>query len=74
MKEIVGAITDMASSPQVAAPITVGVTGANLLAALPLFINVATALYLVLLIGHKLWVWYREWKGKQQVQDKDELP
>jgi hypothetical protein len=67
-------ITDIAASPSVAVPIAAGVTGANLIAMLPIFINVATALYLSMLIGHKAWVWYREWKGKQQIQDKDELP
>lgn len=68
------AITDIASSPSVAIPIAAGVSGVNLIALLPIFINVATALYISMLIGHKAWVWYREWKGKQQIEDKDGLP
>jgi hypothetical protein len=67
-------ITDIAASPAVAVPIAAGVTGANLIAMLPIFINVATALYISMLIGHKAWVWYREWKGKQQLKDEDSLP
>lgn len=67
-------ITDVASSPIVATPIAVGVSGLNLITLLPILINVGTALYISMLIGHKAWVWYREWKGKQQVQDEDSLP
>jgi hypothetical protein len=67
-------ITDVASNPAVAVPIAAGVSGANLIALIPIFINVATALYISMLIGHKAWVWYREWKGKQQIQDEDSLP
>lgn len=67
-------ITDIASSPAVAVPIIGSVTGINLITLLPIFINVATALYLSMLIGHKAWVWYREWKGKQQIQDEENLP
>lgn len=67
-------ITDVASSPLVATPIAVGVSTANIIALLPIAINVLTFAYLAVLLGHKLWVWYREWKGKQTIKDEDTLP
>jgi hypothetical protein len=67
-------ITDFAASPVVAVPTTIMVSAANILSFLPIFINIATAVYLTMLVGHKAWVWYREWKGKQAIVDKDELP
>jgi hypothetical protein len=67
-------ITDFAASPVVAVPTTLMVSAANILAFLPLLINVLTALYLIMLVGHKVWVWYREYRGKQQIIDKDDLP
>lgn len=67
-------ITDFAASPVVAVPTTIMVSAANILSFLPIFINVATVVYLLMLIGHKGWVWYRELKGKQQIKDEDSLP
>ena len=66
-------ITDIASSPIVAAPAVTSVVAANIVSLLPIFINVATAIYLVLLIGHKVWSWYKEYKGKQPIEE-DGLP
>ena len=68
-------ISDVAASPVVATPIAVGVSAANIIAFLPVFINVVTAIYLTLLVSHKLWVWYKDWKlAKQGVApvDKEE--
>lgn len=67
-------ITDFAASPVVAVPTTVMISAANILSFLPIFINIATALYLTMLVGHKAWVWYREWKGKQAIKDEESLP
>jgi len=67
-------ILDIASSPAVAIPTTGVVSVANLMAWIPLAVNVLTLLYLAILIGHKLWVWYKEYKGKQVIQDLEELP
>jgi len=67
-------ISDLASSPAVAIPATGVVSVANLLAWVPIAVNVLTLLYLAILIGHKLWVWYKEYKGKQVIQDLEELP
>jgi len=68
-------ISDVAASPPVGASIAVGVSAANFIAFLPIFINIATAIYLTLLVSHKLWVWYKDWKlAKQGVApvDKEE--
>lgn len=67
-------ITDVASSPIVAVPATIMVSAANILSILPILINVGTFLYISMLIGHKAWVWYREWKGKQKIIDTEDLP
>ena len=67
-------ISDLASSPAVAIPATGVVSVANLLAWVPIAVNVLTLLYLAILIGHKLWVWYKEYKGKQVIVDSEELP
>lgn len=70
-------ISDVAASPPVGASVAVGVSAANFLAFLPPLINILTATYLILLVGHKLWVWYKDWKlSKQGIkpEDKDGLP
>jgi len=65
-------ISDVAASPVVATPIAVGVSAANIIAFLPIFINIATAIYLTLLVSHKLWVWYKDWKmAKQGIPPKE---
>lgn len=70
-------ITDAAASPAVAVPIAAGVSVGNILAFLPIAINVLTVLYLMMLVGHKVWVWYKEYKASKQGNvpvDKDGLP
>lgn len=69
-------ISDVAASPVVAVPITSGVAVANIVAFIPIIINVLTVGYLSLLIGHKIWVWYKEYKASKQgiiPEDKDGL-
>ena len=34
----------------------------SLVTQLPVIINIATVIYLVILIVHKLWTFYKEWK------------
>lgn len=34
----------------------------SLVTQLPVIINIATVVYLVILITHKLWTFYKEWK------------
>lgn len=68
-------ITDVASSPAVAAPIALTISAANILAILPTVINVLTVLYLLLLVGHKCYVWYKDSKLAKQgvpIADRDE--
>jgi len=67
-------ILDIASSPSIAVPATGVISVANLMAWIPVAVNVLTLLYLAVLIGHKLWVWYKEYKGKQAIVDEDKLP
>jgi hypothetical protein len=68
-------ITDVASSPIVAIPTALGISAANLFAALPLLINIGTFAYIVVLLAHKLWVWHEEYKTKKLAKDEgDELP
>lgn len=53
---------DTVTNPNVSIPITfVSMLADNL----PLFINIASFLYLVLLISHKGWQMYKEWKYKK---------
>lgn len=56
-------ITDMASAPQVAIPITSTVAVSNVLAILPDIVNILTAVYLVILIGAKLYSFWKERKN-----------
>lgn len=68
-------ISDVASSPAVAAPIAIGISAANVLAILPMVINILTVLYLLLLVGHKCYVWYKDSKLAKQgisIVDRDE--
>lgn len=63
MNETLQTISDAASSPPIATATTVAVTTANLLDfSLPIVINIATVIYLSLLISHKGWQMYKEWK------------
>ena len=58
---------DNAASPATAVPVVSTAALFNSFGdALPVLINAATAIYLVLLITHKVWQMYREWKKKDE--------
>lgn len=61
---------DTATNPQIAVPVT-GVASLTSAFAdnLPVIINIGWALYLALLIGHKAWTWYKQWKGKDEPKE-----
>ncbi len=69
-----GIITDIASSPAVAVPLGTTTAVANLVTILPVLINVAMLIYLIILIAHKIWTWYKERQGKMVINTKDEIP
>lgn len=51
------------TNPNISVPVTVvGIFAENL----PLIINVCSLVYLVLLITHKGWQMYKEWKRKDE--------
>lgn len=63
-------LTDAASAPQVAVPLTSGVALSNLLSVLPDVVNCLTAIYLITLITLKGIEIYQKWKEKKNsVQD-----
>jgi len=63
IQESVASVVDSVTSPNTAVP-TVSIVGAaNWLHSLPDIINVATIIYLVLLIAHKGYKMYKEFKG-----------
>lgn len=47
-------------------PIAVTLTNMFADVTVPEIVNILTLLYLLLLVGHKAWSWYREWKGIKQ--------
>jgi hypothetical protein len=56
-------IADQLSSPSPVVTTGLAVSTVNIVVAnLPTIINVATAIYLVLAITHKVWQMYKEWK------------
>lgn len=62
-------ITESVTSPSSTLPVVTLVGAANWLSSLPEIINILTAVYLVLLVSHKLYVFYREWKTKTLIKD-----
>lgn len=64
-------ITDVASSPLVAVPLGIGAAAANFIALLPLLLNLAMFAYFVILVAHKIWVWYKEVKGEVEIKDTE---
>jgi hypothetical protein len=65
-------VSDVATSPQAAITTSVSVTTANLLGiSLPEIINVCTVVYLALLISHKGWQMYKEWKQGRDRESRE---
>lgn len=59
-------ITDSILNPTTGTAVTIPVALANALTTnLPIVINIATIIYLTLLISHKSWQMYKEWKEKK---------
>lgn len=58
-------ITESATSPQVGVPLTLGPGSLNLLGvALPDWLTIFSVIYVITLLLHKLWSWYKEIKQK----------
>ena len=70
IQESVASVVDSVTSPNAAVPTVSLVGAANWLHSLPDIINVATIVYLLLLISHKAYKMYQEWKHPSK--DKDE--
>jgi hypothetical protein len=59
-------ITDQATHPAVAVPVVTTAGAANtFIDHLPILINLGMVLYVVLLVGHKGWTWYTEYKDRR---------
>lgn len=56
------AVIEHASNPGVAIPIAAASATANFLATVPALINILTAVYLVMLVCHKGWQMWKEWR------------
>lgn len=55
-------LIETTTNPNVGIPVSfIGMLASNL----PFIINVASFIYLVLLISHKIWQMYKEFKGKK---------
>lgn len=63
-------ITENITSPASAIPVATTVGIANWLGSLPEIINILTALYLIVLISHKVYVWIKEYRTKTLAEDK----
>lgn len=63
-------ITESITSPASTVPVIAVVGAANWLSYLPEAVNLLTATYLIVLIGHKLYVWRKEWKSKTIIKDE----
>lgn len=64
-------ISDVASSPLVAIPLGLGTAAANFIALLPILINCAMFSYFVILVLHKIWVWWKEYKKEIPIKDTE---
>jgi hypothetical protein len=63
-------ITVTITSPASAVPAVTVVGVGNWLGVLPEIINILTAVYLLLLISHKAYVFMKEWKTKKIIKDE----
>lgn len=55
-------IVDAATNPQVAVPVTTAGALANLLDALPHIVSAGWVVYILLIVSHKAWQMYKEWR------------
>lgn len=55
------------TSPSVAVPITTTTTVlSTFMDNMPMLLNIGSFIYLILLITHKAWQMYKEWKNKSE--------
>lgn len=60
-------LTDTITSPQVALPVTSSTVGFNILGlGVPEWINIGMGIYIILLLIHKVWQMYQDWKKAKQ--------
>jgi hypothetical protein len=55
-------MTEAATNPAVAVPVTTAGAIGNLLDALPHLVAAGWLIYIAVLISHKIWKWRQEWK------------
>lgn len=68
---MISTITDIASSPLVSVPLGLSTAMANLIALLPIAINIVMLIYFIILVSHKIWVWWREAKEPFEIKDDE---
>ena len=64
-------ITDSVTNPNVAVPVATVGTVFNAIIDLPYIISVGWLVYLALLIGHKIWQMWKEWRDDPTAPFKD---
>ena len=58
-------ITDAITNPSTAVPVATAGTVVNALVDLPFIVSAGWLVYLALLIGHKIWTIYKEWRSER---------
>lgn len=67
MKQVIDQITETVTAPQVGLPLTAG-PGSLLFMGVPLpdWLTIFSVIYVIILVAHKLWSWYKEWKNNDK--------
>ncbi len=61
-------ITETITNPQVGVPLTVGPGSLHFLGVpLPDWLTIFSIIYVIILLTHKVWVWYKEWKSNGKI-------
>jgi hypothetical protein len=64
-------IVESATRPELALPIGGATIAAGLVGSLPVIINVAVAIYFTLMVVHKAYQMWKEWKQDQRAIEDD---
>lgn len=67
----INSITETATQPASAVPVTGLVAAGNIFTSLPEIVNILTIVYVAMLIIHKAWKMYAEWKTGSILKDNN---
>lgn len=62
MQTVVQSVVEHSTNPNVAIPSLGAGSLANMLVMIPNFINILMLIYAILLVSHKVWNMYKEWR------------